>query len=108
MGITYYTISDVLSTGENGDFIDFLKLLIAQDDIDLTPEALGVTKEVISNGLKSLSEKQAFVFETFILKKYTRQLCDKCSWRLSWDEMFEVVVEGNGECQNCKRIRENM
>jgi hypothetical protein len=108
MAIPYYTISDILSTGENGDFIDFLKSLIEYDDIDLSPEALGVTKLVISKGLNSLSEKQKLVFQEYVLRKYTRQFCENCSGRLSWDEMFEVVVESDGdcECQNCKRIWE--
>jgi len=106
MSGNYYTIT-AIRPEEESEFIDFLKSLISYEGFSSDTTALGISKQVINNGLKSLTEKQSSVFEAFVLKTYTRKLCPNCSWRIPWCEMFETVVEG-GECRNCKRIFDHM
>jgi hypothetical protein len=102
----YYTIADI-SSEEEGDFIEYLKLLISGIDADLDSTALGITKLVISQGLNSLSEKQAYVFETFVLKEYSQKYCTRCSTEIPWSEMYGAVFE-DGMCGYCQYTWEKM
>jgi hypothetical protein len=106
MSGNYYTIA-AIHPEEESEFIDFLRSLISYGDFSSNATTLGITKQVISKGLKSLTEKQSSAFETLVLKPYTRKLCPNCSCRIPWSEMFETVVEG-GECRECKRIFDHM
>jgi hypothetical protein len=96
-----------ISFDEEGDFIDYLKLLISSGEADFDSTALGITKLVIDKGIDSLSEKQAYVFETFVLKEYTKKECSRCSSEIPWSEMYEAVFEG-GMCGYCNHILEKM
>lgn len=51
------------------DFYAFLSEVVMRGL--LTGAALGITKQVIERGLDSLSEKQRFVFNKYVLDKHT-------------------------------------
>jgi hypothetical protein len=83
---------------ETDDFKSFLRELIEREVLD--GPALGITKHVISNGIKSLSDKQLPVFKIFVLDKYTIAGCEVCGSDISWSEMFEAAT-GTKLCSNC-------
>ena len=95
----YYKLEEISSEEEG--FIGYLELLISCGEADLDTAALGITKAVISKGVDSLSEKQRYVFETFVLKKYSKKYCSRCSSEIPWCEMYPAVFEEGGMCGYC-------
>ena len=84
---------------ENGEFKAFLKDLLERDVLDKT--ALGITKHVISNGVKNLSDKQLSVFKKYVIEEYTIDGCIGCGGEIPWSEMFKAAT-GTKLCSHCE------
>jgi hypothetical protein len=81
-----------------GDFKDFLQQIADSGRID--GHALGVIRQVIGQGLDSLSEKQNYVLEHDVLEPYRISRCSCCRINILWCEMFEAYHNG-GLCEWC-------
>lgn len=99
--------------GEYPNFLGYLKQLIelkvfSEKDAD-EKKASGITRQVINKGLKSLSPQQAFVFEKEVLEPYTVKRCSRTceAGRISWDDMYDVVV-GESRCSYCQSRLDEM
>ena len=89
----------------DGGFTDYLESLIDSEMID-DPTALGITKQVVDKGIRSLTEKQWFVFEKKVLEPLTVEECDRCGESIPWSEMLEAL--DSGLCGYCDHMREKM
>lgn len=69
---------------ERESFNDFLKQLVDGDYLDDDDPALGITKKVIAEGRESLSEKQDYVFRTYVLDKFVTEDCSLCGSNIPW------------------------
>jgi hypothetical protein len=90
------------------DFKDFLKYVIERYGINISKAAAGITKQVISKGLGSLTSNQSVVFQKEILDIYTQKECDSCDTKISWNEMQEIIPknEEDGKCSYCRHREE--
>lgn len=82
-------------------FTDFL-----EDVLDRLehPTARGVTRAVIGQGVESLSDDQAWVFENHVLDPYTVEHCRGCYHDIPWNEML-FAVDFGGVCSWCYNVR---
>lgn len=84
-----------------------------QDDFDVNEEALnfliehelddtaaGITKQVISKGLSSLSEKQMHIFKTYVVDEWLMRKC-KCGNHDVEGSDLIGLWENNGYCPQC-------
>jgi hypothetical protein len=66
----------------------------------LTDAALGITKQVIAEGTKSLSGDQLSVFDESVLDVFVIEECERCCDDLPLSEMFDASENG-GYCGSC-------
>lgn len=85
------------------DFEDFLQQLIDGNDIDGI--TLGITKQVISKGVDSLSEKQKFVFQRDVMNVFAEKLCTRCGCEIPWSEKY-FATENDGMCSWCSKMEQ--
>lgn len=83
-------------------FNRFLKEIV--DRID-HPSAQGVTRQVIHQGVDSLTAKQAYVFENYVLDRYTLDHCEYCYHEIPWEEMAFAMDISEGRCSWCYNVR---
>jgi hypothetical protein len=83
---------------DNG-FRDFLQQVIRH----LEGTALGITRQVISSGQESLSDKQAFVFKKYVLDEFTVSECLRCGDEIPWSEMYYAATE-HSMCSWCSHM----
>ena len=81
-------------------YADFLQSLI--DDSYLEGAAEGITKQVITKGEESLSDKQKYVFDKEVLGKYVKE-CTRCGINIPWSEM-SAALENGGFCNYCEHM----
>jgi hypothetical protein len=86
------------------DFEDFLQQLV--DGGELEGAALGITKQVISNGEQSLSDKQSFIFQRDVIKKFAEDDCVRCGNEIPWSEKY-FAIESGGLCSWCSKMEDN-
>lgn len=67
---------------------------------DLEGAALGVAKAALESGFESLTEKQRFVFDTYVVKANTIDGCQRCSSSIPWPEMYHARENGK-LCNYC-------
>jgi hypothetical protein len=91
---------------EEQQFKDYLKYIIESYGIDEV--VAGITKQVISKGLDSLSPKQSFIFQKEILDIYTQKECVFCETDIPWCEMHANIPkdEEDGLCTYCRHREE--
>jgi hypothetical protein len=68
-------------------------------EYELGEKAKGITKQVITKGLGSLSEKQMFIFKTEVVDKWLMQKC-KIHGDIEGHELIGLW-ENNGYCNLC-------
>lgn len=83
---------------DDDDFAGFLQQIVDMGDLEDT--ALGITKQVINQGEKSLSEKQEHVFQRYVLDRFTVSKCSRCGSDIPWCEMYDASTK-NGMCNYC-------
>jgi len=61
---------------------------------------VGITKQVISQGIESLTTKQKYAFDKGV-KEFIMKVCPNCEEEISYSEMA-MAIENNkcGWCQN--------
>lgn len=94
----------MFSDPDNDDFVAFLQEVLNTNELD--DAAVGITKQVMDRGEDSLSEKQAFVFQTRVRNEYTIGQCTKCASPIPWSEMFIAVQMNDGQCSWCSHMSE--
>jgi len=103
-----YKIDEITFNDETQeqDFKDYLKQVIELYGIGEV--AKGITKQVISKGLDSLSDKQSFIFQKEILDIYTQKECVFCNTDIPWCEMQANIPkdEEDGLCSYCRHREE--
>lgn len=89
---------------QNADIEDFLKEVVERGEIDGV--ALGIAKQVLGKGVKSMSEKQKNVIDNYI-KFYIKDIeCDRClngNVSVLTDYIF---IKENGLCPMCNYDKE--
>lgn len=79
---------------------EFLQSLL--DNCHLDPVAQGIARQVIAEGLTSLSAKQKITLERhvgdFVISSCTRGSCD-----IPWSGMYEANING-GMCSWCAQL----
>jgi hypothetical protein len=83
-------------------FLEFLKELVEWKQIE--GAALGIAKQVLSQGMGSLSEKQLFVFKKHVIEANTIDRCERCASEIAWHEMALAHMNG-GYCEYCWHMR---
>ena len=75
---------------ENDEFRGFLNEILERQILE--GAATGITKHVVSHGIKGLSAKQLEVFKQQVLDKYTIAGCIACGSEIPWSEMFKSAT----------------
>ena len=83
-------------------FPSFLRELIEWDLLE--GSALGIAKQVLAQGVDSLSAKQLYVFENHIIAARTVEECTRCAHDIPWHEMVAAYRNG-GYCDYCEHMR---
>jgi hypothetical protein len=73
------------------------------DEGRLDGPALGVTRQVLARGEKTLSERQEWVFATQVRAKYVDCVCRLCEELIGLGEV-EQAWGNSGLCAACARI----
>lgn len=88
---------DNLEPFDGDECISFLKdLLYELDD----PVHEGITKQVIDRGYESLSDKQKYIFKTYVIQP-NAYACGRDE-DFSWSE--SLFVRENGLCSYCQNV----
>jgi hypothetical protein len=85
---------------EDEGFSDFLQEVLDGEGLD--GAAAGIAKKVIADGgsTESLSEKQKYVFKTYVTDEYVSSDCSRCGSNIPWSEMYAAHDNG-GLCNWC-------
>ena len=83
---------------EDDGFSGFLQELLDGDCLE--GASAGIAKKVIADGVESLSQKQKYVFDTYVLGEYVTPECSRCSNVIPWCEMYTAYDNG-GLCNWC-------
>jgi hypothetical protein len=84
---------------------EFLEELVKRDCLEAA--ALGITKKVIADGVESLSLKQRYVFDTYVIGEFATEKCESCQSPVLWSEMLEAYDNG-GYCAHCWNTRQKL
>jgi hypothetical protein len=84
---------------------EFLKLLIEMEKLD-HGTSRGITEQVINKGIKSLSEKQKYVFANYVLQEF-EPFCSRCQIFLPLGDMRAALTNGN-LCNYCWNMAEKI
>ena len=74
-----------------------LKFLI---EYELEGAAAGITKQVLTHGLHSLSEKQLYLFKTYVVDEWLTRKC-KCGDHSVEGHELIGLWENDGYCSRC-------
>ena len=85
-------------------FQGFVAELVASNKIE--EKELGIAKQMLDKGYKSLSEKQKYVFDRMI-NNHTVNECQRCGIDIPWCEMLAALDNG-GLCNYCQHLKERM
>ena len=69
-------------------------------EYELETTSAGITKQVITDGLSSLSEKQLRVFKTYVVDEWLSLKCKCGNHEIEGDELIGLWVNG-GYCGRC-------
>ena len=90
--------------GEDG-YAAFLQQVVDSGELDGAAE--GITKIVIAKGSRSLSSKQTYVFERYVLDVYVTETCWRCGAPIPWEEMLFAHDWSDGACSWCNKMLSN-
>lgn len=82
---------------EEGAFYEWLRKITDQ----LEQPALGIALQVLDRGLSSLTDKQHYVFERYVVEEHATAKCSLCSHRIPWSEMYQA--RDTGLCGYCEK-----
>ena len=68
----------------------------------LEGDAAGVVRQVLADGLGSLSDKQWAVFKYEVLEPFAPEHCTGCSQTIPWEEKV-VAADSPGLCSFCRQ-----
>ena len=91
-------MSSVSDRYAEDDFQDYLEDLIAQGELE--GAALGVARQAADRGVSSLSAKQRYVFDTYVVAEHAVGSCSRCSISIPWCEML-FALENRNMCSWC-------
>lgn len=94
-----------LAYEDQRDLNDFLQQLV--DAQRLEDPARGIVLLVIDQGIDALSDKQAHVFEKYVLNEFVVEKCAQCGNTIPWSEKFEAIYNG-GICSWCQHGNEKL
>jgi hypothetical protein len=78
-------------------FIPFLRQLITGGK--LNGEALGIARQLLKTGPRSLTSTEGDLLET-ALERYLVSTCRACDQKIQWNEMYQALV--TGRCLACQ------
>lgn len=87
---------------EDDDCIGYVEQLIELNYIE-EKTALGVAKQFVNDGFQSLSDKQKYVLETYVLGENKVEDCKRCASPIPWSEMLEAL--DHGHCSYCWHMK---
>ena len=92
--------------GEPEDFVSYLEELVAVNRIE-DEVALGISKFIIANSPKELTDKQWYTFlEKGLMDNYVED-CERCTTTIPWSEMFGAVyMNEDYYCGYCRHMQE--
>jgi len=98
----------MMENDANEEVVDFLKELLRRDAFEGALK--GIAKKVISQGIKSMSEKQKSVVDEFIANYKKNHSCERCSNGNISSLSDLIAIEDNsfGLCAMCEydRVRQ--
>jgi len=86
------------------DVEEFLSALMSKDE--LNPALTGITKQIKSKGLKSLTENQRKAVDNLITFYENKHKCERCSNGNVSSLIDLIEVAENGLCSTCEYDRE--
>ena len=87
-----------IPTSRGADFCGWLAEVLPELS---DPTEIGITKQTIAKGYKSLSDKQRYVLESGVVAANVVAECKFRGCELTWDEMHQAV-NGDGYCDSCR------
>ena len=69
--------------------------------------SLGIAKQVLNDGLETLSGKQVQVFYDFVIEKLVINKCNFCKDDIRWSEMYAALDNG-GFCKDCAKAHQEI
>ncbi|MFA6006195.1 MAG: hypothetical protein WC764_00460 [Candidatus Paceibacterota bacterium] len=72
------------------------------DGDELEGAALGVAKKYVADGRDSLSDKQLFVLEKYVLGK--QKDCGRCGTPIPWSERYALSTQEHPWCSWCLQV----
>jgi hypothetical protein len=84
---------------------EFLEELIKRDCLEAA--ALGITKKVFVEGIESLSIRQRYVFDTYVIQEFATEKCEQCCSPVPWNEMMAAYDNG-GYCDYCWQMHDKL
>lgn len=95
-----------LAQQERDAFNTYLSKLIEFDDLT-DPTLIGITKQVIADGLDGLSPKQKYRFENDVMGQFPQPECERCGERIPFEEAYEHIHE-KSLCSGCQHDWDKM
>jgi hypothetical protein len=79
---------------------NFLEYLLEHEHIAPGTAAAGITRQVIEQGERSLTEQQRTVFERYVVRQYLEEQCGRCGGDIPYGEL-ESALDNGGFCDWC-------
>jgi len=95
---------DVVGIQERADQDEVLRHLVEYEYLE--GAALGIAKQVLDQGITSLSPRQRDVYRMFVEEKYFAMECERCGTELPTSEII-FALEEDGLCSWCAKMKAN-
>jgi hypothetical protein len=69
--------------------------------------SLGVTEQVLNDGIETLTARQAPVFYDYVIGRLVINKCGFCKNDIRWSEMYAALDNG-GYCKDCAKKRQEV
>lgn len=94
----------MLDDEAHAELVDFLKELDSRDE--LQGALSGIAKQAIGKGVRSLSDKQKAVIDSFVDNYRRNHTCEMCSNGNVSTLMDYIEIEDEGICSMCQYDRD--
>jgi len=85
--------------------IDFLEKLIEREEFEKDSH-MGIAKQIISKGVKSMSDKQELVIKNLVNKYKKKYSCDLCLNDNVTSLLEYIDIADEGICPTCESVKQ--
>jgi hypothetical protein len=91
-----------LKSHVHDEFLDFVQDVINGGHLD--GAANGVARQAVERGIGSLSARQRYVLDHFVVEPHTVEACARCDNDIPWSEMYLAVQMFDNMCSWCSHM----